>query len=141
MSYPDLKFLSFVVAYDMMVHHKAYVSSIDPNHEVLRKSSSPLCQLDYFILNGSFSDISLVDATKDQTRIPPFPVGNALRKDWFRLFTSNALRAEMPVVIILPPGRSGSSQVMTATVDPCLSDISNRQDPTQGVGIRWLHCK
>ncbi|KZP21590.1 hypothetical protein FIBSPDRAFT_860533, partial [Athelia psychrophila] len=81
----------------------------------------------------------MLDATTSQS-LHPFPVGDALRKDWLRLFTSNALETEWPVLITLPRGRSGSTQVMTATVNPYLSVISTPDDPTQGAGIRWLHC-
>lgn len=138
LSYPDLHFLSYLVAHDMMVYHRKYFSSLEPALLSPLKNTVPLFHLD-FTQDGGYSNIGLVDAMKGKSPLP-FPAGHALHKDWLLTFSKPSKgKLDVPVLITTPRGARGTAQIMTAIVH--LSLLTERRYQTEGVEIRWLHCK
>ncbi|KZP08661.1 hypothetical protein FIBSPDRAFT_255376 [Athelia psychrophila] len=130
MSYPNLHFLSYRVAYDMSVQHEAYISS------TLTQNPSPAFYLNYVRLSNDLSNITrmdtkeLADVTVGNRSSYPVSPEDMLQKAWHQL--SAAPGEAIPVLVAIPRGANDSSQMMIATV------VLSSSPET--VGIRWFYC-
>lgn len=138
MSYPNLHFLSYLVAYDMVVHHRKQIAPIESESF---GDAIPLFFLSYVKLVECVSTCDIIDAREKQAFIP-FYIGHPLYKEWRHPF-EGAKGDVLPFLVAIPRGGNGNFQVMTASVH--ISDFNNfetgTQDSIPSVGIRWLHCK
>lgn len=138
MSYPDLHFLSFLVAYDMTMHHRKRIAPIEspPFGDGI-----PFVLLSYVKLVESVPSCHICD-TKDEQPFLPFSIDHPLYKKWRHPF-EEAEGDTIPVLVAIPRGRSGNFQIMTASA--YISDFhdfeTGTQDLMRSAGIRWLHCK
>lgn len=140
-SYPDLHFLSYLVAYDMAVHHRECIALIEA-HSLGDASIMPFCLLNYVKLGEFGSKMSSIDAKKRQPYLP-FSVDHPLYEEWCQS-SSTLETGGLPTLVLIPRGGVNvKAQVMTASVHvSCSHNFGSlpTQDSAHFIGIRWLHC-
>ncbi|KZP21690.1 hypothetical protein FIBSPDRAFT_953453 [Athelia psychrophila] len=129
LSFPNLHFLSHLIAFDTETRHLAYIASVKAR--VALSGSVQFFFLDYVNLSGGASSINVMDAD-DKKPWFPFSDGDNLYQEWRQLLA--APNEQLPrLLVAIPRG----AQMMTAAI--VLTNGGASQNPT--IGIRWLHCQ
>ena len=127
LSYPNLQFLSHLVAFDVTVQHEASIASS------VAEISIPYVFLDYIQLKGSAS-IKVMSARGR------FVTKALLQTEWCKMVKK--FKQAVPVVVAIACGASGAIQFLTGTVHLLRTRYT---DPTVDTvdmsGVRWLHCE
>ena len=134
LSYPNLHFLSLLVARDMEIWHKAGMHrEFKDTYAIAHRSgtrSTPLIHRNFIHLTDQASGIEYLDAQYLMDACP-FSDSPALHEVWRR--SLHALEAgALPLLVTIPRGAKDTAQIMTASAHVLKGG---------GVGLRWLHCQ
>ncbi|KZP26289.1 hypothetical protein FIBSPDRAFT_854917 [Athelia psychrophila] len=129
LSYPNLHYLSYLVATDMEARHLPYMA------RAALPGAVPFFFLDYAKFSNGASGIILMDANDKKPWFPLSDDGN-LSNEWRRLLVGP--KELVPrLLVAIPRGAKDTAQMMTAAV--VLAQSSASQNPM--IGLRWFHCQ
>lgn len=135
LSYPNLHYISYIVAHDMEVHHSQFLASLDVRFRATLPGSVSYILLDYVKLSNCASSIHFLDAN-DKKPWFPFSDDDNLYQKWRQLLV--VPKDQVPrLLVAIPRGGNSATQIMTATVVLMKSGTGKNMT----VGIRWLHCQ
>lgn len=132
LSYPNLHYLSHLVAFDMEARHLARISSV--RGCVAQPGTVPFFFLDYIERPEGASSMNVLDAN-DKKRCFPFSDDDSLYQEWRKLLVVPKYQL-LRLLVAIPRGPlNDGAQMMTAAVT--LTNGGAGQSPN--FGIRWLH--
>ncbi|KZP21663.1 hypothetical protein FIBSPDRAFT_1043970 [Athelia psychrophila] len=134
LSYPNLHYLSHLIAFDTEARHLADIASVKARAAL--PGSVPFILLNYVEFLESASSIKVMDANRKK---PWFPLSDddSLYQEWRQILA--VPKEQLPrLLVAIPRGAyNDGAQMMTAAI--ALTNGGTGQNPT--IGIRWLHCQ